>query len=72
MGTITYIVELCIAVFCVAYLLPPAVVALTCSTSWAGAPTAVITIGTTVLAILIVMGVALALMPKELKSRVGI
>lgn len=71
-GTTTqYIIELVVSVFIVAYLLPPAMVALTNATVWAGAPTAVITIGTTVLGILIIIGVALALMPKELKGRAG-
>lgn len=69
--TTSYIVELVVAVFIVAYLLPPAIVALTNATAWVGAPPAVITIGTTVLGILIIIGVALALMPKELKGRAG-
>lgn len=71
-GTATsYIIELVVAVFLVAYLLPPAIVALTNTTSWIGAPAAIITLGTTVLGILIVLGIALALMPKELKGRAG-
>jgi len=67
-----YIMELCIAVFMVAYLLPPAMVELTNSTNWTGAPAAVISIATTVLGILIILGVAMALMPKEVKSKVGL
>lgn len=70
-STAAYIMELMIAVFMVAYLIPPAIVALTCSTSWTGANAVVITLGTTVLGILIIMGVALALMPKELKGKIG-
>jgi uncharacterized integral membrane protein len=70
-STAAYIMELMIAVFMVAYLIPPAIVALTCSTSWVGANATVITLGTTVLGILIIMGVALALMPKELKGKIG-
>lgn len=71
-STAAYIMELMIAVFMVAYLIPPAIVSLTCSTSWTGANAVVITLGTTVLGVLIILGVALALMPKELKSKVGL
>lgn len=67
-----YIIELCVTVYMVAYLLPPAIVQLANSSNWAGAPAAVITIGTTVLSILIIMGIAMALMPKEMKSYVGL
>jgi hypothetical protein len=67
-----YVIELCITVYCVAYLLPGAIATLANSTNWSGAPSAVVTIGTTVLSILIILGIALALMPQELKSRMGL
>jgi hypothetical protein len=56
----------------VAYLIPPAIVALANASAWARAPAAVITLGTTVLSILIIMGIAMALMPSELKQRIGL
>jgi hypothetical protein len=64
--------ELAIAIFMVAYLLPPAMVALTASASWTGAPASIVTIGTVVLGILVILGVAMALMPKELKAKMGV
>jgi hypothetical protein len=67
-----YIIELVIAVYITAYLLPPSIVQLANASKWTGAPAAIITIGTTVLSILIIMGIAMVLIPDELKKRVGI
>lgn len=68
---VKYVIELCIAVFAVAYLMPQAFVAIA-SANLSGVNTAVATIFTVLLPILVVLGLALALMPSELKSKVGI
>lgn len=67
-----YIIGIVLAIYITAYTLPEAVVALTCSTSWSGAPTAVITLGTTVLSIIVILGIAIKFMPQEIKSKVGL
>ena len=65
------IIGIAIALYVAAYTLPDAFVALTCSTSWAGAPTAVTTLGTTVLAIVVIAGIMIKFMPAEIKSKAG-
>lgn len=65
------IIAIALALYVAAYTLPEAFVALTCSTSWTGAPTAVTTLGTTVLAIVVITGIMIKFMPKEIKSKAG-
>lgn len=71
-GTAGYIIGVVLALYIAAYTLPEAMVALTNATAWAGAPTAVITLGTTVLAIIVILGIAIRFMPAEIKSKMGI
>lgn len=68
---LAYVIELVVAVFAVAYLVPPALLALA-NANTTGVNAAVVTILQVLLPILIILGLALALMPKELKQRVGI
>jgi len=71
-GVAGYIIGVVLALYITAYTLPEAIVALTNATNWSGAPTAVITLGTTVLAIIVILGIAIRFMPSEIKSKVGI
>ena len=65
------IIAIALSLYVAAYTLPDAFVALTCQTSWAGAPTAVITLGTTVLAIVVIVAIMIKFMPEEIKGRIG-
>jgi predicted membrane channel-forming protein YqfA (hemolysin III family) len=65
-----YVIELAITVFVAAYLLPQAISAIA-GANVTGWNAAVVTIFTILLPILVIVSVALALMPKELKSKAG-
>ena len=55
-----------------AYTLPDALVAMSCSTSYVGAGDAIINIATVVLPILIVFACVLYILPAEIKAKVGL
>ncbi len=83
-ATMTYIIEMICTIFVTAYLLPPSITAImsantsvqnitgqnvTTSPAWSPA---IVTIFQVLLPILIIVTVALALMPPEVKSKVGL
>lgn len=65
------IIGIAISLYVAAYTLPDAFVQLTCSTNWSGAPTSVTTLGTTVLAIVVIAAIMIKFMPDEIKERAG-
>ena len=73
-----YVIELSITVFIAAYLLPSAITALYTASTTGGAGgvgawnPAVVVIFNILLPILIIVSVALALMPSEIKSKAGL
>jgi hypothetical protein len=77
-AAMAYIIEMICTVFVTAYLLPPAITAImaanvTGGTGGLGAwNPAIVTIFQVLLPILIIVTIALALMPPEIKSKVGI
>ena len=77
-STMAYIIEMICTFFVTAYLLPPAIVAImqantTGSSTGVGAWNAgVVSIFQVLLPILVIITVALALMPPEIKGRVGL
>ena len=71
-GTAGSIIGIVLAVYIMAYTLPDAIVAMSCSTSYAGAGTAVLNIATIVLPILIVFACVLYILPSEIKTKVGL
>jgi len=76
-GVAGYIIGVVLAIYITAYTVPEAIVALTNTTGgnqsqWYGAPTAVVTLATVVLAIIIILGIAIKFMPEEIKKTVGI
>jgi hypothetical protein len=66
-----YVIELVVTVFVTAYILPPAITAIynATTTTW---NSAVVTMFNILLPILVIIGIALALMPPELKSKAGL
>lgn len=66
-----YVIELVVVVFLVGYLVPPAITAVVDAATTGWNP-AVVTIFQVLLPILIIVAIALALMPQELKSKVGL
>ncbi len=70
-ATMRWVIELVVVVFVVAYLLPPAITAIMTAGTTGWNP-AVISIFTVLFPILIIVSIALALMPSEIKSRIGI
>lgn len=60
------------AVYVMAYTMPDALVALSNSTAYSGAGTAVINIATVVLPIMVLFAAILYILPSELKSKVGL
>lgn len=66
-----YVIELCIVLVVLAYLMPIGLQAIA-EANMTGVNTAVASIFTIVLPILAILGVALGLMPPELKSRIGL
>lgn len=70
-ATMRWVIELVVVVFVVAYLLPPAITAIMMAETTGWNP-AVISIFTVLFPILIIVSIALALMPSEIKSRIGI
>ena len=66
-----YVIELCIVLVVLAYLMPIGLQAIA-EANMTGVNTAVTSIFTIVLPILAILGVALGLMPPELKSRIGL
>ena len=77
-GTMAYIIEMICTVFVTAYLLPPAITAIMAANTTGGTTgvgawnSAVTTIFQVLLPILVIVTVALALMPPDIKSRVGL
>ncbi len=77
-ATMTYIIEMICTVFVTAYLLPPAITAIMAANTTGGTggvgawSAAVVTIFQVLLPILVIITVALALMPPEVKSKVGL
>lgn len=66
-----YVVELAVTIFLAAYILPPAISAIA-GANVTGWNAAVVTIFQILLPILVIVTVALALMPPELKSKAGL
>lgn len=71
MNPMRYAITLAIAFIAVAYLMPVALQAIS-EANMTGVNTAVASIFTVVLPILGILGLALAFMPPELKSKVGL
>jgi hypothetical protein len=61
-----------VAVYFIGYLLPAPLANLMNTTIWVGANPAVLSIVTVLLPMFLVVGLGLALMPEEIKSKVGL
>lgn len=64
-GFVGAIVGLAVALYVAASILPSAIVQITNATNWAGAPTAVITLGTTVVGIVAVVALIMMLLRRK-------
>lgn len=71
-GVAGYIIGVVLALYVTAYTLPEAIAALVNGTTWSGVPTPIVTLGTTVLAIIVILGIAIEFMPEEIKSKMGL
>lgn len=71
-NTAGYVIMLVLTMYVMAYTMPDAFVALTNSTAYGDTPTAVISIVTIVLPIMIVFAIVLKILPAEVKSKIGL
>lgn len=76
-NVIGWIIGTVLSLYITAYTLPDAMVALTntsggVNSSWYGVPIPVVTLATTVLAIIVILSIAIKFMPKEIKTSVGL
>jgi len=71
-GVVGWIVGLVMVMFLMAYTMPEALIALTNSTAYGDTPTAVISIFTIVLPILVAFAIVIKILPSEVKSKVGL
>jgi hypothetical protein len=70
-----YVIEMVVAIYFIGYLLPPPLINLLNATTWGNIAVqnpAVYSILTILLPMLIVLGLGLALMPEEIKTKIGI
>lgn len=70
-GVAGYIFEMAIALIMTGFLVPLGMSYLFNGSSWGTTDAIIVTLGTTVLGIMVVIGLMLRFMPPELKSRVG-
>ena len=71
-GVVGWIVGLVMVMFLMAYTMPEALIALTNSTAYGDTSTAVISIFTIVLPILVAFAIVIKILPSEVKSKVGL
>lgn len=71
-GTAGYVIMLVLTMYVMAYTLPDAFVNLTNDTAYGDTPTAVISIITIVMPIMIVFAIILKILPQEIKSKIGL
>ena len=69
---LAYVLEMVVSIYFIGYLLPAPLANLMNETIWVGANPAVLSIVTILLPMLIVVGLGLALMPEEIKTKVGL
>ena len=67
-----YIIMLVLTLYIMAYTLPDAMVALSNTTAYSGAGTAVINVATIVLPIMVIFAIVLKILPAEIKSKIGL
>jgi len=70
-GSTGAIIGIVLAVYVMAYTFPDAIVALSNTSAYSGAGTAVTNIATVVLPIMVLFACVLYLLPKEIKSKIG-
>ena len=71
-GVAGYILTIVIALYLVAYTVPPAVATLLNESNWEGVPAYLVTLGGTVTAIVVIFGIMIALMPTNIKQKIGL
>lgn len=71
-NTAGYVIMLVLTMYVMAYTLPDAFVNLTNATAYGDTPTAVISLVTVVLPIMIVFAIVLKILPTEVKSKIGL